>query len=242
MPKVNLVVFDMAGTTVKDDNEVLKCFNEAALQNDLNATEARVNAMMGLPKRKVFEILWQEQIGENASDYETKVETTYQQFKEILENYYRREPIIPTTGCLELFDWLKKQGIKIALNTGFYREVTNIILDRLGWDHGLDADYLGSEKSIIQASITPSEIYNNEGRPAPYMIQKAMYKLGVINPQKVICVGDTPSDLAAAKNASCLMAVGITSGTHSHEELVQYPHDRLITSLLELKDIISTNE
>lgn len=239
MYPISLVVFDIAGTTIKDDNEVLKCFNQAAANNGLTATEARVNQMMGLPKRKVFEVLWQEQIGENKPDYAQKVATTYQNFKAILEDYYRREPILPTPGCLELFEWLTTQGIKIALNTGFYREVTNIILNRLGWDLGLNADYVGSESSIIQVSVTPSEIYNNEGRPAPYMIQKAMYKLGVTNPQEVIAVGDTPSDLAAGKNAHCLMTVGVTSGTHRHEELVSHPHDRLINSLLELKEIIN---
>ncbi|TVQ50025.1 MAG: HAD family hydrolase [Gloeocapsa sp. DLM2.Bin57] len=239
MYPISLVVFDMAGTTIKDDNEVLKCFNQAAANNGLKATEARVNQMMGLPKRKVFEVLWQEQIGEYDPDYAQKVATTYQDFKAILEDYYRREPILPTVGCLELFEWLTTQGIKIALNTGFYREVTNIILNRLGWDLGLNADYVGSESSIIQVSVTPSEIYNNEGRPAPYLIQKAMYKLGVTNPQEVIAVGDTPSDLAAGKNAHCLMTLGVTSGTHSYEELVSYPHDRLIKSLLELKEIIN---
>jgi len=239
MSKISLAVFDMAGTTVKDDNEVLKCFKLAAINNQLQATEARVNAMMGLPKRQVFEILWREQIGENDPDYAEKVEITYQEFKKILEDYYRQQTILPTEGCLELFQWLKTQGIKIALNTGFYREVTNIILDRLGWDIGLNSSYVGSETSVIQASVTPSEIYNNEGRPAPYMIQKAMYQLGITNPQEVICVGDTPSDLAAAKNAYCLMAIGITSGTHRETELAQYPHDRLIANLLEIKEIIN---
>lgn len=232
MSKVSLVVFDMAGTTIKDDNEVLQCFTKAAIANGLKATEARVNQMMGLPKRQVFEVLWQEQIGRESPDYLGKVDTSYTQFKEILEDYYRSQPIEPTEGCLALFDWLKNQGIKIALNTGFYREVTDIILNRLRWD-------IGTETSLIQASVTPSEIYGNEGRPAPFMIQKAMYRLGITDPKEVIVVGDTPSDLAAAKNASCLLAVGVTNGTHSREELQQYPYDYLIDSLEELTTIIS---
>ncbi|ELR97838.1 HAD hydrolase-like protein [Gloeocapsa sp. PCC 73106] len=227
MVKVSLVVFDMAGTTIQDKNEVLDCFTQAATANGLKATEARVNQMMGLPKRQVFEVLWQEQIGSDSLDYPVKVESSYQQFRQILEDYYRNQAIVPTEGCLETFTWLKTRGIKIALNTGFYREVTDIILNKLEWD------------SYIDISVTPSEIYANEGRPAPFMIQKAMYKLGISDPKQVIAVGDTPSDLAAAKNASCLLALGITTGTHSRVELDQHPHDGLIDSLEELKTIIS---
>ncbi len=135
-------------------------------------------------------------------------------------------------------DWLNAQGIKIALNTGFYREVTNIILDRLGWNEGLNEQYIGPNDSIIQASITPSEIYNNEGRPAPFMIQKAMYYLGVIDSKKVIYIGDTSSDLASGKNANCLLTLGVTNGTHSKQQLEQYDNDGLLDSLFNLKQII----
>ncbi|NEP44925.1 MAG: HAD family hydrolase, partial [Okeania sp. SIO2H7] len=198
----------------------------------------RVVAMMGQAKRLVFETLWAEQLGADNSDYQAKVEESYQQFKEILERHYLTEPVEPTEGCLEIFQWLKERGIKIALNTGFYRKVTNIILNRLGLDKDLNEDYIGSENSIINASVTPSEIYNNEGRPAPYMLQKSMYELGVKDPQKVIVLGDTPSDIQAGINANCRLSLGVTYGTHTKEQLMSYARDGLIDSLLELKEII----
>lgn len=58
MSKINLVVFDMAGTTVKDQDEVLKCFLETAKEQGLNVDKDRVNPIIGLPKRFVFERLW----------------------------------------------------------------------------------------------------------------------------------------------------------------------------------------
>ncbi|MDB9517452.1 HAD hydrolase-like protein [Roseofilum reptotaenium CS-1145] len=238
-PNVELVIFDMAGTTVKDNNEVQNCFFVAAEQTGLQASGDRVNAMMGWSKKLVFQTLWREQLGGDHPDYQQNVEVSYQRFKETLEHHYQTQPVEPTEGCLELFDWLKFEEIKIGLNTGFYREVTDIILRRLGWDKGLNQDYVGSEHSYIQVSVTPSEIYNNEGRPAPYMIQKAMYKLGVKNPQTVIVVGDTPSDLEAGLNAHCLMTLGVTNGTHRREQLAQYPNDGLLDSLRELKEKIT---
>ncbi|MDJ0662583.1 MAG: HAD hydrolase-like protein [Crocosphaera sp.] len=242
MEQVQLVVFDMAGTTVKDNDEVLACFLEAAKATGLKANQEMVNPMMGWSKKLVFEELWKQQIEENSDEYARKVDGSFAKFKEVLEDYYRTQTVFPTQGCLSIFDWLKSQGIKIALNTGFYREVTNIILARLGWNEGLNEQYIGSNDSIIQASITPSEIYNNEGRPAPFMIQKAMYFLGVIDSKKVIYIGDTPSDLASGKNANCLLSLAVTNGNHNKEQLQKYENDGLLDSLLHLKEIIEQLE
>ncbi len=240
MSPIQLVVFDMAGTTVRDDNEVFDCFMQATENSGLQADAGKLNPMMGWAKKLVFQTLWAEQIGKNNPDFESKVEVSYTKFKQVLEDRYRTQPVQPTEGCLDLFAWLKSQNIKIALNTGFYRQVTDIILQRLSWDQGLDNDYVGSSESIIQASITPSEIYNNEGRPAPYMIQKAMYELDVKDPQKVIVVGDTPSDIQAGVNANSGWSLGVTNGTHTKEQLKTSPHNGLLNSLADLKPLIAS--
>jgi phosphonatase-like hydrolase len=239
MAQVQLVVFDMAGTTVKDEDEVQACFFKAAEQTGLSAEAVEITAMMGWPKKRVFETLWQKQLGADHPDYFRQVETSYSLFKEVLEHHYQTQPVQPTEGCLELFEWLRSNQIQIGLNTGFYREVTNIILQRLGWLKGLNNDYVGTADSLIQVSVTPSEIYNNEGRPAPYMIQKAMYKLGIKDPQTVIVVGDTPSDLEAGINAHCLRSLGVTNGTHTREQLESYPNHGLLSAIGELKSVIS---
>lgn len=232
MANIQLIVFDMAGTTVRDDNEVLHCFFEAAKQTNLVATAEKVNAMMGLPKKVVFQTLWAEQMGADSTDYLAHVDASYDCFRTVLEQHYHTQPVEPTVGCLELFDWLRSQSIAIALTTGFYREVTNIILTRLGWDQGLDPTYyVGSPESTIQTSITPSEIYGNEGRPAPFMIQKAMYRLGINDPKTVVVIGDTPSDLDAGRHAGCLYVCGVTNGTHTKDQLAQHANDGLFDSM-----------
>jgi phosphonatase-like hydrolase len=238
MSQIQLVVFDMAGTTVRDDGEVERCFLDAADRTGLQATAKSVNAMMGWSKKRVFDTLWVEQIGANHPELTAHIETSFVYFKEVLEHHYRSQSIKPTEGCLEAFSWLKSRQIKIALNTGFYREVTDIILQRLGWDQGLNDQYIGSDQSVIQASVTPSEIMNYEGRPAPFMIQKAMYRLDVKNPQQVIHIGDTPTDLATGFNAHCLCSLGVINGTHTREQLAQYPNHGLLASLNELPETI----
>lgn len=228
---IQLAVFDMAGTTVQDNKEVEDCFYEAAAQTGLDANRRRINDMHGIPKRIVVETLWVEMIGKDHPDLQQKIEITYRTFREILENHYLTHPVLPTEGAVETLHWLHSKGVKIAFTTGFYRKVTNIILNRLGWDKGLDENYRGGPDSIIDLSLTPDE--TGKGRPHPDMIFKAMEILGVTDSKKVINLGDTPSDLLSGKAAGCMLSLGITNGSHTREELLQYDNDGLIDSLSE---------
>lgn len=232
-----LVVFDMAGTTVQDDHVVENCFYEAAVQTGLEVSRARINAMHGIPKKIVIETLWDEYTGKDHPDYAANVKATFEAFTTILENHYRTNPVLPTEHALETFAWLKSEGVKIALNTGFYREVVDIILNRLGWDKGLDEHHRGGPDSIIDLSLTPGDT-DGKGRPHPDMILKAMEILGIDNPANVVKIGDTPSDLLEGKSAGCGLTLGITSGSHTREELEVCENDGLIETLAELPAIL----
>lgn len=231
-----LVVFDMAGTTVTDQHEVEQCFAEAASQTGLSVGAERILAMQGLAKRHVFETLWGEILGVDHPQLKARVDTSYQRFTEVLEAHYLTHDVTPTAGCLETFAFLREQEIPIALTTGFYRKVTDIILKKLDWLDGLDARYIGTKQSIIQVSIASDEVPH--GRPEPLMIQKAMHLLGVTNPEAVVNVGDTPSDLLSGRAAGVGLNLGVTNGTHSQDQLITYPHDRLIGSLTELVNVL----
>lgn len=231
-----LVVFDMAGTTVTDQHEVEQCFAEAAAETGLSVSAERILAMQGLSKRHVFETFWGEQLGPDSLQLTALVDTSYQRFTEVLEAHYLTHAVTPTTGCLETFAFLHEQGIAIALTTGFYRKVTDIILQKLGWLHGLNAGYVGTSQSIIQASIASDEV--PLGRPEPLMIQKAMHLLGITNPEAVVNIGDTPSDLLSGRAAGVGLNLGVTNGTHSRDQLLAHPHDQLLGSLAELRKLI----
>ncbi len=234
MAPLQLVVLDMAGTTVRDQHEVEACFVRAATATGLHASPVRILAVQGLAKRFVFETLWREQLGPvGTAELAAQVEHSYQAFRGILEDHYRTQEVVPTEGCLELFAFLKNQGIRVALTTGFYREVTDLILHRLGWDMGLDVQRRGNADSFIDLSIASDEVA--EGRPAPLMIQKAMQMLGITDPQRVYNVGDTPSDLESGRRAGCARSLGLTNGTHTRQQLAACPNDGLFASLVELK-------
>ena len=229
---IKMIVFDMAGTTVRDNNEVENCFVEAARASDLKFNVDEIISMMGWSKRQVFETLWKKNLhNEQNTIIKRKTDNSYRIFKEILEDHYTVNPVLPAEGAIELFDFLKKNKIKIALTTGFYRKVTDIILSRLGWDNGLDINYLGNNNSIIDISISSDQV--NQGRPAPDMIFRAMKMLNVSQAKGVIKIGDTPSDIQAGKNADCLLSFGVTNGTHTRGQLEKIPNDGLFKNLFE---------
>lgn len=230
--RYDLVVADMAGTTMRDGGEIEDCFIAAAKQHGIQADRPRVLSMMGWSKRLVFETLYADQTkGEAAKDSKI-VDDAYATFRELLERHYREQPVEPTDGAVECIRELRAAGVKVALTTGFYRVVTDIILDRLGWDRGLDGQRISTGESFVDASITSDEVAS--GRPAPDMIQRAMTLLKVTDPARVVKIGDTPSDLQAGKNAGCALNLGLTNGSHSEAQLATEPNDALLANIGEL--------
>jgi len=227
----------MAGTTMRDLGEVEACFAETCRQLNLGADDATIKAVQGQEKRSVFRRFWADQLGIDHPDLEAHTDAAFARFKQVLEEHYRRNPVAPTEGCLDFLRWCQQQQIKTALTTGFYREVTDILLAQLGWLQHLDKQYIGYGDSLIGFSISSDQVPS--GRPAPDMILRAMLALGINDPQAVVNVGDTPSDLLSGKNAGVAFSVGLTNGTHTVQQLAQYPNDGLFGSLTELQGFLN---
>jgi phosphonatase-like hydrolase len=223
MQQIKLVVCDMAGTTVTDEHEVEACFTQAARKTGLKMTDDEILSVQGWAKRYVFEVFWERQLGNREINWDKNVEHSYTVFKKILEDHYRSQEITPTKGCLELFAFLKEHEIAIALTTGFYRKVADIILDKLGW----------MKDGTVQVSITSDEVPN--GRPEPDMIRKAMKLLQITDRKSVINIGDTPSDIQSGKKAGCLLSCCVTNGTHTQKQLGVFAPDMSFNHLGELK-------
>jgi phosphonatase-like hydrolase len=229
MKKIQLVVCDMAGTTVRDESEVENCFSQACSQTGLDIPAERIKAVQGWSKRYVFEVLWTEKLGKDHPGLDDKIETSYILFTQILEKHYIENPILPTDGALDFFKFCKENNIKVALTTGFYRKVTDIILQKLGWLEGLDGSYISNGSSVIDCSVASDEV--EAGRPAPDMIFLAMKKLNITDPGSVISVGDTPSDLQCGRNAQIRATYGLTNGTHERRLLAPYDNDGLLPNI-----------
>jgi 2-aminoethylphosphonate-pyruvate transaminase len=221
---IDLVVFDMAGTTVYDGDAVHTCLAAAVADVGVPTTREQINALMGMPKPLVIASLlssWRQ-----APPSDEEVAAVYGDFEQRMLEYYRHSVLVRETDrAADVFRALRARGIKIALDTGFSRPIADAILERLGWNDDL-----------VDVTVTSDEVAH--GRPQPDMIWRAMELTGVREPSRVAKVGDTPADLLEGAAAGCALIVGVTSGSHTGEELARHPHTHLIDSLVELPVII----
>ena len=218
---VQLVVFDMAGTTVHDDGMVLECFVAAAGHVGLRVSRDELNDRMGASKRAVFDELARRQAGPGRDEEARALrDRGYEAFCAVLEGAYARAGVAPIAGAEGVFARLRSRGVKVALNTGFYRRVTDIIVEGLRW------------RDAVDAVVCVDDV--REGRPAPYMIHEAMQRCGVHGVDEVVVVGDTPVDMLAGRNAGARAVVGVTSGSHPAATLRRFPSTHVLPSVREL--------
>lgn len=212
---IELVVFDMAGTTVHDSDGVSSCFREALATAGVTAGPAAVRAVMGLPKPEAIRLL-----GCGAEN----VEAVHRDFVERMRRYYATDPAVrEEPGASAVFAELRRAGVKVALNTGFSRDIVEVILTRLGWAAAVDATVASDEVA--------------RGRPHPDMIRRLMGRLGVVDARRVAKVGDTVVDLEEGSAAGCGLVIGVTTGACTRPELLARPHTQVVDSLREAAEL-----
>lgn len=217
---IELVVFDMAGTTVDEGNVVYKTVREAINTAGYEFTQEQVQAA-GAGKEKsqaIRDVLALDGRPHN----EDEVSVIFADFKQRLRQAYADLDVQPHAGATELFETLHKRGIKVALNTGYDRSTAEGLIAKIGWTIGNEFDVL----------VTASDVEN--GRPAPDMIQKAMSETGVSAASAVVKVGDSQIDIEEGRNAQCGMIFGITSGAQNRTQLLEAKPKAVINHLSEI--------
>jgi len=225
MGAVDLVVFDMAGTTIEDHGEVLTAFKSALGKNDIRTSEDFLQQWRGASKEEVLRQCIEGQFGKESPDNPRRIEQAYGDFRRFLEDLYSRQGIRPIPGAVETFKWLREHDIRIGLTTGFYRKVADLILQQVGWNTG-----------IVDASICSDEVI--QGRPAPYLIFRAMEATRVTEVRRVVNVGDTTLDLLSAVNAGVRGNVGVLTGTQTFLHLGKFQHTHILPSVAELPELL----
>jgi phosphoglycolate phosphatase-like HAD superfamily hydrolase len=74
----------------------------------------------------------------------------------------------------------------------------------------------------------------SQGRPAPYLIFRAMEATGARSVHQVAVVGDTTRDLQAGHNAGVRWNIGVLTGAHDRQTLQRAPHTHLLPSVAEV--------
>ena len=225
--KFELVVFDIAGTTVTDNDNVNDAFRGAFEIEGYPVALADVNHIMGYRKMEAIRILL-ERFYPAQLNNEELIQDIHNRFVEDMEAYYLQTPDLNALPYAEeIFRQLHSNDIKVALDTGFTKIITDTIIRRLGWDKNGLVDFIISSDEVSQ------------GRPYPYMIQSIMEQLNIADANRVVKVGDTEVDIAEGRNAGCGLVISVTTGSYSREELEKFSPDHIIGSLQELPAILN---
>lgn len=221
---IELVVFDMAGTTVDEDNVVYKTVRSAINSAGYSFTQDQVQeAGAGKEKSKAIrDVLALD--GKQHSDEE--VTRIFSDFKLRLQNAYQDLNVREQAGCTEVFQALRQLNVKVVLNTGYDRATAEGLIRKIGWTIGVDFDAL----------VTASDVVN--GRPAPDMIHQAMKLTGVQCVSAVAKVGDSQIDIQEGQNAGCSMCIGITTGAQTEDSLLRVSPTAVIHSLKDLIELL----
>ena len=219
---MELMIFDMAGTTICDKDLVTAAFDDALTAGGMTKNSVGyhkairyIKESMGTSHSDVFKALYPNQA--EATECERRFAQSYAMA--IAAN-----GISEVLGTTELFDQLRSRSVPVALTTGFCDENQRLLISKLNW------------QNHVSFAVSPSE--HIAGHPHPDMIITAMHNAGIKDPSVVVTVGDTRSDMAAAKAAGVGLAIGVLSGEHGQEELIANGADIVVATVLDLTSLI----
>jgi phosphonatase-like hydrolase len=203
MTTTELLVLDMAGTTVRDDGVVERAFAAAHERTGIAArmpwAEAleHVRATMGQSKLDVFTHL-------GGGDREAAVRATAA-FEDAYADLVATEGVQEIPGATDLLRALGAAGIRVVLTTGFAPVTRDAILEALSW------------KGLVDRALSPVDA--GRGRPAPDLVLAAALAAQVSAMSAVAVAGDTVSDVQSGLRAGAGLVVGVLSGAHDRPAL-----------------------
>lgn len=225
---IQMVVFDMAGTTIDEDNVVYKTLQTVINKRGYHFSLDQVLAEgAGKEKSEAIRSILKLQGG---FENEKLTAEIYEDFLLSLKKAYDSVRVQPEPGAEELFNILRRRNKRIVLNTGYNLEIAKSLIKKVGWTETVDFDRM----------ITSGDVKNN--RPDPEMIDLAMDIFRIQDPGEVLKIGDSIIDIEEGQNAGCLLSIGITTGAHTYHQLRSANPDYILTNLLELVPILDALE
>lgn len=192
---VRAVITDLAGTIVDFGCRApAEAFTALFAEAGVPITEAEARAPMGLHKRAHLEAIlaedrpaaaFRERHGRDAGPAD--IDRLFERFVPTQMGVLRRFST-PIAGALEALGRLGAAGVRIGATTGYDGPMIEVVMEALR-PQGFHPD------CVLGADDVPV------GRPAPYLIWRAMEALAVYPPRLVVAVGDTTADMEAARNA-----------------------------------------
>ncbi|PSK96904.1 phosphonatase-like hydrolase [Murinocardiopsis flavida] len=220
---IELVVLDMAGTTIEEHGAVYAALGDAAREAGATIGAADVQHWMGADKETALAGLLR--TGGRPEPAPETVGAAFDRFRTLLAAAYGARPPEPIPGAADTIAQLRASGVKVALTTGFTRDVAEPLLASLGWQNG-----------VVDAVVCSDEVA--AGRPAPHLIHRAMERTGVFDVRTVLSGGDTVVDLVSGHNAGAGEVVGVLTGKLGRAELERHPHTHIVPGVADIPGLL----
>lgn len=206
----DLIVFDWDGTLVDSIDGIVDGIQYVAKEAGLNKpSDQACKDIIGLSLANAMLMLFPD-ITER-----TKVSMLASYKARYLSTAITENDLFP--DVIAVLDEIKKQGKALAVATG---------KGQSGLDRGLDGTGIRCFFDYLRCAETM------ESKPSPHMLFDMMMESKVA-PNKVLMIGDSTLDLIMANKAG-VDSIGITTGAHTHDELMRQKPRACISDLLEL--------
>lgn len=217
---IKLIICDMAGTTVNDSGLVYQTLYNTIKGYDIYIQPEHMKPWYGAPKKDVLQHFINTDI--EYRDNEAILPQMLHSFETKLKSEYQKPGNLSLidANLPNLFNKLRANGIKIALNTGFSTDLQETVLDRLNMRHFIDG-YISSESV-------------ERGRPAPDMIQELMRRFQINDPAHVAKIGDSVNDILEGQAAQCGLTIGVLTGADTQPTLAEHHPDYILPSVMHL--------
>ena len=202
-PALELVVLDMAGTTVLDDGVVETAFQRAAERTGVadrmpwDDALAHVRATMGQSKIDVFTHL--------AGGDRAAAEQATAAFEGAYAEIVAEQGVTEIPGAADAIQSLKDAGLTVVLTTGFAPVTRDALIDGLGWN------------DLVDLALSPVDA--GRGRPAPDLVLTALIRTQTSAVSSVAVAGDTVSDVESGRRAGAGFVAGVLTGAHDSSVL-----------------------
>ncbi|MEE0970319.1 MAG: HAD family hydrolase [Clostridia bacterium] len=212
--KYKAIIWDMDGTILDTLEDLCDSVNFALKKwgyPERTLEETRSSVGNGI--RRLVELSLKD--GEANPDFEGVFATFKDHYALNCRNKTR-----PYDGICEVLDTLKAMGLKMAVVSN---KINSAVIE-------LARDF------YPQMDFSMGEINGIARKPAPDMVEKALFELGSVK-EDAVYIGDSEVDVMTAKNSG-LDSISVLWGFRTKEELIKYGADTFAYKPDQLIDLI----
>jgi phosphoglycolate phosphatase len=211
----SLAIFDFDGTLVDSTPAMVETMKIVTDENRLtDHILERWRSLVGLPISRQMEALFPDK----DEQFHNRIIANYRSLYN--GNNIKNCPLFP--GTIKVLESLKRAGVTISIASSKPKKSIEEVLNH----HNLVKYF-----SLV---IGAQEVTNH--KPHPESVHITLSKLD-ISPVKAIVVGDSLFDLQMARVAG-VDSIGITTGPHTYERLLEEKPKHIFTSLEQVLSVI----